>query len=236
MTDIGAIQRDLTLVEEGTELFLTQVSKLDATAVHEASALPRWTRGSVITHVARNADGIARLAGWAQTGVEEAMYGERHPRNRDIEDGASRCLEEQEADVRASARRLEAAFGRLARDAWSVRVRTATREMEASYLPWMRAREVWLHALDLDTGATYRDLKPGFAERLLDELVQDFADRPGMPALAVETRDRLREVRGAGQPVRIAGTPAAVACWLSGRPGPVTRPDGGPIPPVPAWL
>jgi maleylpyruvate isomerase len=236
MTDSTAIQDDLALVEEGTELFLVQVKKLDGTSVHEASALPRWTRGHVITHVARNADGMARLAGWAKTGVEDPMYGDRHPRNRDIEEGAARALAEQERDVRESARRLAEAFGRLSGEAWSIRVRTTTREVEASHLPWMRAREVWLHALDLGAGATYQDLTPGFATRLLDDLVRDLSDRPGMPALALETGDRLVEVEGAGAPIRVAGTPAAVACWMSGRAGPVTRPDGGPVPPLPAWL
>jgi maleylpyruvate isomerase len=236
MTESTAIEHDLCLVEEGTDLFLAQVTRLDGSKVHEASALPGWTRGHIITHVARNADGMARLATWARTGVEEPMYGDRHPRATDIEAGAPRGLDEQEADVRESAGRLAAAFGGLSGDAWSAPVRTASREVPASYLPWMRAREVWLHALDLDAGATYQDLAPGFAVRLLDDLVGDLSDRPGMPALVMETGERSLEVPGTGVPIRVTGTSAAVACWLSGRPGPVTRPDGGALPPLPAWL
>lgn len=236
MTDRTAIQGDLELVEAGTELFLMQVRKLDGTTVHEASALPGWTRGHVITHVARNADGIARLAGWARTGVEEPMYGDQHPRNRDIDEGASRGLAEMETDVRESADRLAAALAQVSGDAWSARVRTATREVEASYLPWMRAREIWLHAIDLDAGASDRDLRPAFAERLLDDLVGDLSGRPGMPALVLEAGDRVLEVPGCGEPIRVASTPAAIACWMSGRPTSATRPDGGALPPLPAWI
>lgn len=236
MTEPALIHDDLRLVEQATEGFLAQVAKLDDRLVREPSLLPGWTRGHVITHLARNADGMARLAGWARTGVEEPMYGDRHPRDRDIEEGASRPLEEQEADVRDASRRLAAAFARLSGSAWSARVRTATRELPASDLPWMRAREVWLHTLDLGTGATYQDLPAGFAARLLREVAGDLSGRPGMPALLVDTGGAAVEVRGSGPPIHVAGTPAAVACWLSGRPGPVKRPDGGPLPPLPAWL
>ncbi len=236
MTDSAAIDDNLRLAGQATEFFLAQVGRLDQDSVHQASLLPGWTRGHVITHVARNADGVARLAGWARTGVEEAMYGERHPRNQDIEAGARRSLEEQEADVREASRRLAAAFAGLSGAAWSARVRTPHQEVSASFLPWMRAREVWLHALDLDVGATYRDLPDGFAARLLEELVHDLSNRPGMPALSIDTGAGVMEVPGAGSPIRVTGPPAAVACWLSGRPGPVARPDRAPLPPLPAWL
>jgi len=236
MTDTTAIQDDRRLVDEGTELFLAQVRQLDGTTIHEPSALPGWTRGHIITHIARNGDGMARLATWARTGVEEPMYSDEHPRNRDIEAGAARGPEEQEADVQESARRLAAAFNALSGEAWSAQVRTATREVEASQLPWMRAREVWLHAIDLGAGAGDRDLPDAFAVRLLDDLVRDLSDRPGMPALVIEAGDTRREVPGDGEPVHVTGTPAAVACWLSGRAGAVTRPDGAPLPRLPAWL
>lgn len=236
MTDLAVIDDNLRLAEQATEFFLAQVGVLDERSVHEPSLLPGWTRGHVITHVARNADGLTRLAGWARTGVEDPMYGERHPRNHDIEEGASRRLEAQVADVRDTSRRLADAFAGLSADAWSARVRTPHNEVEAGFLPWMRAREVWLHALDLGVGATYQDLPAGFATRLLDEVARDLAGRPGMPALLLNAGDILLEVQGSGSPIHVTGTPAAVACWLSGRPGPVTRGDGGPLPALPAWL
>lgn len=236
MTDAAVLDDDLRLAEDATAFFLAQVGKLDETSLHEPSPLPGWTRGHVMTHVARNADGIARLAGWALTGVEEPMYGDRHPRNPDIEAGATRDLKEQVTDLRGSSRRLAAAFARLSGAAWSARVRTPHQEVDASFLPWMRAREVWLHAIDLGVGATYQDLPAGFATRLLDEVAHGLSDRPGMPALSLDVGEQVFEVPGSGSPVRVTGTPAAVACWLSGRPGQVTRGDGGPLPALPAWL
>jgi hypothetical protein len=38
------------------------------------SLLPGWTRGHVLSHLARNAEGGTRLLGWARTGVPSYEY------------------------------------------------------------------------------------------------------------------------------------------------------------------
>ncbi len=75
-------------------------------------ALPRWTRGHVLTHIARNADSIAR----ALSGALRGEIVQRYPdgpegRAADIEAGAGRPVLEQLADVRESADRLDRMFG-----------------------------------------------------------------------------------------------------------------------------
>lgn len=61
----------------------TTTARLAATAaaltddqVREPSLLPGWSRGHVLTHVARNADGLRNLLIWARTGVETPQYPE----------------------------------------------------------------------------------------------------------------------------------------------------------------
>ena len=49
------------------------------------SLLPGWSRGHVLTHLARNADGAVNLLTWARTGVETPQYvsqEQREPRHR----------------------------------------------------------------------------------------------------------------------------------------------------------
>ena len=65
------------------------------------SLLPNWSRGHVLTHIARNADGIAR----AMSGALRGEVVRRYPngtagRNADIEAGAVRSVAELAADVR----------------------------------------------------------------------------------------------------------------------------------------
>src|SRR5256885_15091039 len=60
----------------------------------EPSLLPGWTRGHVLTHVARNGDGLGNLLRWARTGTETPMYASREARRADIEAGAGRSAAE----------------------------------------------------------------------------------------------------------------------------------------------
>jgi maleylpyruvate isomerase len=48
-------------VEDGSRRLEQAVSALPAEAVAEPSALPGWTRGHVLTHLARNADALAAI-------------------------------------------------------------------------------------------------------------------------------------------------------------------------------
>ena len=69
----------------------------------EASLLPGWSRGHVLTHIARNADGLSNLLVWARTGIETPQYPSRQAREDGIEAGAHRPAAELSADVAQSA-------------------------------------------------------------------------------------------------------------------------------------
>lgn len=64
---------------------------MPAAAFGEPSALPGWTRAHLLTHLARNADGLGNLLTWAETGVERSMYGPGNARDDDIEAGSGRA-------------------------------------------------------------------------------------------------------------------------------------------------
>ena len=54
-------------------------------------------------------------------------------------------------------------------EAWSARVEFRGRRILAADLLWLRAREVWIHAIDLDAGASFADLpRPMLRELLTD--------------------------------------------------------------------
>ena len=122
------------------------------------SALPDWTLGHVLTHLARNADGFANMLEGAAAGEVREMYIGGFPaRNADIEAGAGRPWNEQVADLRGAIARLERAWAGLHADTWDREGTTAFGPIHVSVIPRRRWREVEVHWLDLGLDYTWHD-------------------------------------------------------------------------------
>ena len=121
------------------------------------SNLPDWTRAHVVAHLARNADALGNLLTWARTGVETPMYPSRAARDADIESTAALAPDELRRHYVLAADRLSGAVEALPAEAWTAEVRTPRDEtMPASDVPWMRAKEVWVHGTsDAGMGAPW---------------------------------------------------------------------------------
>ena len=74
------------------------------------SLLPGWSIGHVLTHLARNADGMRNMIEGAVLGEERLMYPSAEHRDADIEAGSSRTATELVDDVRRCAWALESAW------------------------------------------------------------------------------------------------------------------------------
>jgi maleylpyruvate isomerase len=208
------------------------------------SHLPGWTRAHVVAHIARNADALLNLLTWARTGVETPMYSGGDQRAREIEEGARRPPRELRADLRAANARLAEAVTSLPGEAWRATVRTARgREVPAWQVPWMRVREVCVHAVDLDTEATFNDVPTAVCMALLDDVAAGFTGRDDVPPVLLKTEDDDRAwTLGPSVPaperVVVSGSPASLAAYATGRPVPSDlRPFGDmTVPKPPAWL
>ena len=66
------------------------------------------------------------------------------------------------------------------------------RPLPAAQVPWMRIREVWLHAVDLDAGAEVADAPDGVLDLLLDEVTATLSATVGCPAVELVPTDRDR--------------------------------------------
>lgn len=232
----------LPWLAEGTALFVRTVSDLGAEGLTAPSLLPGWSRAHVVAHVARNADAIVRLATWARTGVETPMYAGPEARDAEIEASARLPAEQLHADLVAGAAALEDAFDALDEHAWSARVRGRQgRPLRASVLPWMRVREVWLHAVDLAAGVGATDLPPDLVAELLTDVTGTLSTMEGCPALDLVAEGsqgrswRLGEPAGA--PPRVTGSAPDLLTWVTGRGVPDTLDsDTGELPRLPVWL
>lgn len=207
----------LRWVAEGTRLCERAVDGLEDQQYAEGSALPDWSRAHLVAHLAANAEALRNLAHWAATGEETPMYSSPDQRNADIEAGATRPPAVLRTWFHEEAGALAADLDRLTDDQWGARVRTAQgRDVPASEIPWLRAREVMVHAVDLGTGVTFADLPADFLAALVDDIVAK---------------------RGADSVPPLEGTLADRVGYLAGRTRTgVTTTDGAPAPELPPWL
>ncbi|MEV5496639.1 maleylpyruvate isomerase family mycothiol-dependent enzyme [Nonomuraea fuscirosea] len=232
---------------EGTTIFFDALATMPDERLDGPSALDGWSGRHLLAHVAANADALANLASWARTGEERPMYASREQRDADIEAGAKLPAAELRAwAVRASGA-LAARLAELDEQQWSREVRTSRGQaIPASEVPWMRAREFMVHAVDLDAGVTFDDLPAGFLAALVDDISASRSGAGG-PTLTLTATDHdgtwtiggsdTPTVAGSGAPVEVTGTLAGLAAYLSGRRAHgVTGSDGGPAPQLPGWL
>ncbi|WP_078896514.1 maleylpyruvate isomerase family mycothiol-dependent enzyme [Streptomyces sp. NRRL S-495] len=219
--------RRLAGVEESTRRLLQTVAGIGAEAVAGPSALPGWTRGHVLAHLARNADSLVNLLDGARTGTDIPQYSSEEARDRDIEEGAPRPVAEQLADLRTSGARFAAAAALLPDGAWAAEVKHRSGAVfPAAEIPWKRLAEVEYHHVDLDAGYTPEQWPEEFAtaeyRRLAEKLAGPAgAGLPAVELLAVElpAEDTAeRSVIGAGTPaLTVEGPVRALLAWLSGR-------------------
>jgi maleylpyruvate isomerase len=224
----------------GTEFLVQLVDALPDDALRAPSALPGWSRAHVVGHVARNAEALTRLATWARTGVETPMYADAEQRGADIEASAHGSADTLRRELSSTADELDVALAALDDTTWVATVRSALgRDIPATEIPWMRVREVWLHAVDLGSGATVADLPPGVVDTLLDDVSGVLSTRDGCPSalLTATDRDRAWQLGPGGGPVEVHGPAAPLLGWLTGRCGPAALTAlGGDIPEPPRWI
>ncbi|EMY32232.1 mycothiol-dependent maleylpyruvate isomerase [Arthrobacter crystallopoietes BAB-32] len=235
------LEAALLAARNGTAFFSRKLSELPDDELRAPSLLPEWSRAHVVAHVGYNALAISRLMAWATTGTETPMYASWDVRNQEIEDGANLPPSELRSLFEQSAARLAAAWQAAPPEAWSREVRNAQgRMIPASKTVWMRTREVWIHAVDLGSGATFADLPADVLERILQEIVGSWRDRGDGQDLV------LRDTGGASfrvsdgtvaDPEIISGTLPDVTAWAAGRSdqGVSSSKQGQPAP-APRWI
>ncbi|MGC0365149.1 uncharacterized protein (TIGR03083 family) [Rhodococcus sp. 27YEA15] len=223
---------------QGTELFLTGVDGLDAAAVDVPSTLPGWSRRHLLAHLAANAEALGNLVRWAETGIETPMYASPDARARGIEDGSRLPATDLLTWPQASAEKLTEAMDSLTDKQWASRIVTAQgRAVQATEIPWMRAREVFVHAVDLGVGITFSDLPADFLSALGDDIVskRSTASEATLHLEASDTTARW-ELSGSTAPAVVTAPLADLVGYLSGRITNLSTIDGSPAPVLPPWL
>jgi maleylpyruvate isomerase len=238
-------RRSMARIGEATDRLLASAATLSDAAVREPSLLPGWTRGHVLTHVARNGDGLGNLLRWARTGIPTPMYASREARRADIEAGAGRSAADLAADVQATAIAFAAEAASLPDEAWAAQVQGLTGPPipGRAVLDW-RLREVEIHHVDLATGYRPGDWPEEFVTASLPGVAAEFAGREDAPSCLLQPDGsglgplQIGPERPAPPPVLVHGPPASLLAWLIGRDdgsGLRVSPEGAILPVLPPW-
>ncbi|MEV4123341.1 maleylpyruvate isomerase family mycothiol-dependent enzyme [Micromonospora sp. NPDC049645] len=227
-------------VDAATSRLLRTAASFDDADLAAASLLPGWSRGHVLTHVARNADGFVNLLTAARTGEALPMYASLQARAADIESGAGRSPAEHLDDLRRTADLFAEAVAVMPADAWAATVQARKGPWPAALLVWGRLREIEVHHLDLAADYHAADWSDTFAHRLLREAASHHAMGPTPPSMVLRLDGSEHEVvigdRG-GAPV-VSGPVGDLAAWLIGRAdgAPLSVTPDGPLPTPPEWI
>jgi maleylpyruvate isomerase len=237
---VPSVDDVLDQLTEATAGLTAGISGLTDAEAREPSLLPNWTRGHVLTHLARNAEGGTRLLGWALTGVPSYEYPSVEDRAAAIEAGAGRPAAILIADVRATAEALADVAAKLPPEAWQHLVTWTTGEQTpADLVVRSRLAEVLIHHVDLHLGFGPASWPAPFVDDMLTITAGALINRSPAPLSArLETSDTGRsfQIGSSADAIQIRGTEPDLLAWLLG------RSDGaglssdypGPLPSVPS--
>lgn len=238
-----AVNADQVLADltAATDRLLAGAASLSDGQAREPSLLPGWTRGHVLSHLARNAEGGTRLLTWARTGIPSYEYESLEARAAAIEAGAGRPAQILTEDVRRTAAAFAGAAADMPPAAWQRVVRyTGGQEPCAEVIVPSRLAEVLIHHVDLDIGFGPLDWPTSFVADSLPLVTGELGQRAGMTAMRVAGTDTGRELTiGSVSPaaVTVSGREAELLAWLLGRSGgqALTCEPDGPLPGIPAF-
>jgi len=192
-------------IDQATQRLLDTARIITDPELRMPSLLPGWTRGHVLAHVARNADGMRNVLVGVRTGQDRPAYASAEAREAGIEQDAGRRATEHAADLAGSAMALRTVARQLPDEGWQVPVRMLDGAdfFPAAQLLTRRLVEVELHHCDLGAGYGPGDWPAVFADMELAEPMRTWR------------QDRLSYPEPA--PLRPARPPAS---WQRGRPLP----------------
>lgn len=219
LTTSPDLKSDLLTARRGTAFYSRHLENIDDTALDDESLLPGWSRRKLVAHVGYNARALTRLVHWANTGVETPMYESQDERNREINLGATlpaHALRHLHAHAAIS---LNVEWRDTPDAAWTNTVRTAQgRWIPLTKTVWMRIREVWIHAIDLASGAQFSDIPTDTLARLLRDITDTWKKRGEGQDICIQVSDN-NEFTDLAYPTNnlVSGSLPDVVRWATGR-------------------
>jgi maleylpyruvate isomerase len=160
----------LSQIDGATDRLLTTVTGLADEQVHEPSLLPGWSRGHVLTHIARAAEAHRNLLESVRSGAEIPAYASQEARDLAIEEGARRSIALQVADIKRTGAAFQAVVETIPDHSWTNSVTILhLAPFPARQVVLRKLVEIELHHVDLNLGYRPSDWPVGFSPLQLPE-------------------------------------------------------------------
>ncbi len=228
-------------IDESVGRLLASASQLSDEQMREPSLLPGWSRGHVLTHIARSGDGLRNLLIWARTGQETPQYPSAEARAAGIEAGAGRPATEITEDLATSAQEFADEARGVPEEAWVTEVRAIRGPAHPAWFTLhRRIVEVEVHHADLGAGYGPGDWPEWFVSDELYRVCGELAANPDTPAVLLNDAGTGRQYfLRADEPCDLAvtGPGYALLAWLIGRDsdGELTCDPAGALPDIPSY-
>ncbi|MDR7328884.1 maleylpyruvate isomerase family mycothiol-dependent enzyme [Corynebacterium guangdongense] len=226
----------LSIARRGTSHYSNQLALIDNADFRSPSRLAGWDIATLVAHTAYNASALVNLVDWANTGVETPMYPSPDARAEQIAYGATLIPDALRNLHDHTLVRLDVAWRDSSEQAWDNEVKTAQgRTVPMVETLWMRTREVWIHAVDLNQTATFSDIPRVVLDTLVPEIVGKWSNTgagEGLVLVDSESGERFPVTPGA-ETTEVVGTKTGLARWATGRGAHGVNADA---PQPPRWL
>lgn len=169
--DATWINRCVEGCAQSHQLLLAIADSMSESDCRGPSLLEGWTRGHVLTHLARNAERHVHLFECAARGEIGDQYpGGMSQRNADIEAGATRPLGEIVVDLRQNVWSLEAQWAHATPEVWQGSARRPGGQVvPVRDLVFLRWREVAIHIVDLEMGIGHESWSDFYVKHELEQ-------------------------------------------------------------------
>ncbi|NGO52803.1 maleylpyruvate isomerase family mycothiol-dependent enzyme [Allomesorhizobium camelthorni] len=212
----AAPAHQLDWARRGTAYFARLLNELSDRDLDAPSALPRLSRRHVIAHVGYHARFLSEIVAWARTGQEAPFPKAAQVSMSDVALGASLPSRALRYLFDHSEVHLNVEWRDLSDAVWGASVQdVAGRRIALRETPVIRARALWLHAVDLGAGSRFADMPPDFIDALIRHHAAAYS---GKVAFALSFSDRPEPlVIGDAPEITITGQATDVARWLCSR-------------------
>lgn len=151
--------RELLWARRGTAYFARKLNELTDAELVAPSLVPGWERRHVIAHVGYHARALTRIVEAARLGSTTEAMPDQDGQMEDVDFGATLPAHALRYLFKHSEVHLNVEWRDLSDEAWNASVRTSDGTSSlVRDTPLIRAREIWIRALDLDSGGSRLDL------------------------------------------------------------------------------